>query len=78
MDDREGQAVIVIDRRRQRRDRFLVIWMIGTALWIAAMLISEAMIRPAPTFYAMAPLVAGGPALALVLGFGVLWWRARS
>jgi hypothetical protein len=67
----------VIDRRRQRRDRFLVLWMVGTALWIAAMLITEAMVRPALSFYVMAPLVFGGPTLALVLGFGVLWWRAR-
>lgn len=63
--------------RRQRRDRFVIVWVVGTALWIAAMLIAEAMIRPAPTFDVMAPLVFGVPAAALALGFVVLWWRAR-
>jgi hypothetical protein len=67
-----------IDRRRQRRDRFLLLWMIGTALWIAAMLIAEAVIRPAPSFYVMAPLVAGVPSLALALGFLVLWRRGSA
>jgi uncharacterized RDD family membrane protein YckC len=69
--------MIMLDLRRRRRDRFLIVWMIGSALWIAAMLIAEAMIRPAPEFGVMAPLVFGAPALALALGFCVLWWRAR-
>jgi len=67
----------VLDLRRRRRDRFLIVWMVGSALWIAAMLIAEAMIRPAPDFTVMAPLVFGAPTLALALGFCVLWWRAR-
>ncbi len=65
---REGQ--------RRRWHRFILLWMTGTALWIAAMLIAEAAIRPAPSFYVMAPLVAGVPALGLALGFLVLWLRA--
>ncbi len=66
-----------LDTRRRRRDRFLIVWMVGSALWIAAMLIAEATIRPAPEFAVMAPLVFGAPALALAVGFGVLAWRAR-
>jgi hypothetical protein len=67
-----------IDPRRQRRHRFLIVWVVGSALWIAAMLIAEATIRPAPEFAVMAPLVFGMPTLALAIGFGVLWWRARA
>jgi Kef-type K+ transport system membrane component KefB len=71
------RAMTALDMRRRRRDRFLVVWMVGSALWIAAMLIAEATIRPAPEFAVMAPLVFGAPALALAVGFGVLAWRAR-
>jgi hypothetical protein len=63
---------------RRRRNRFLIVWMVGTALWLAAMLIAQATIRPAPGFAVMAPLVAGLPALALAIGWFVLWWRARA
>jgi hypothetical protein len=66
-----------IDLRRRRRHRFVIVWMVGCALWIAAMLIAEATIRPAPEFAVMAPLVFGVPALALAIGFVVLGWRAR-
>jgi len=64
-----------IDLRRRRRDRFIIVWMIGTALWIATLLIAQAAIRPPPAFAVLAPLVAGVPALALAIGFGVLRWR---
>jgi len=66
------------DLRRQRRHRFVIVWVVGSGLWIAAMLIAEATIRPAPEFAVMAPLVFGTPALALAIGFAVLWWRARA
>jgi hypothetical protein len=66
------------ERRRQRWHRFVLAWMMGTALWIAAMLIAEAAIRPAPGFAVMAPLVAGVPALGLALGVLVLWWRGQK
>ena len=62
-------------RERQRWQRFILVWMIGTALWIAAMLIAQAAIRPAPSFYVMAPLVVSVPALGLALGFLLLWRR---
>ena len=61
----------------RRRHRFILVWMIGTALWLAVLLIAQAMIRPAPGFAVMAPLVAGVPALALAIGLAVLRWRAR-
>jgi hypothetical protein len=64
------------ERQRRRWQRFILSWMVGTALWIAGCLIAEAAIRPAPSFFVMAPLVAGAPALGLALGFLVLWWRA--
>jgi hypothetical protein len=64
-------------RERQRWGRFILVWMLGTALWIAAMLITQAAIRPAPSFYVMAPLVVAIPALALGLGFLMLWRRGR-
>jgi hypothetical protein len=63
---------------RRRRDRFLIVWMVGTALWLAAMLIAQAMIRPPPGFAVMAPLVAGVPAFALAIGLVVLRWRGRG
>jgi len=63
---------------RRRRNRFIIIWMIGTALWLASMLIAQAVIRPPPGFAVMAPLVAGVPALALAIGFAVLRWRDRA
>ena len=66
----------LLERDRRRWHRFILVWMIGTALWIAACLIAEAMIRPAPSFAVMAPLVAGVPTLALALGFLALRWRA--
>jgi hypothetical protein len=62
---------------RRRRNRFIIVWIVGTALWLAAMLIAQAVIRPPPGFDVMASLTAGVPALALVIGFGVLWWRGR-
>jgi hypothetical protein len=65
------------ERERQRWGRFILLWMLGTALWIAAMLITQAAIRPAPSFYVMAPLVVAIPALALGLGFLMLWRRGR-
>ncbi len=63
-------------RRRQRWHRFILLWMIGAALWLATLLIAQAAIRPAPGFAVMAPLVAGVPALALIVGGLVLRWRA--
>ena len=70
----------MLDRERQRRrwQRFILLWMIGTALWIAGCLIAQAAIRPAPGFFVMAPLVAGVPALGFALGFLVLWRRAAA
>ena len=64
-----------VERARQRRHRFILVWVLGTALWIAAMLIAEAAIRPAPSFYVMAPLVFGVPALGLGVGYLVFWRR---
>ncbi len=60
------------ETRRRRRNRFLLAWMMGTALWLAVMLIAQAAIRPAPGFAVMAPLVAGVPALALAIGLLVV------
>lgn len=65
------------ERARQRRSRFIILWVLGTALWLAAMLIAQAAIRPAPSFYVMAPLVCGIPALGLAVGFLVLRRAAR-
>lgn len=65
------------ERARQRRQRFILVWVLGTALWLAAMLIAQAAIRPAPSFYVMAPLVFGIPALGLAVGFLVLRRIAR-
>ena len=69
-------SMLLRERQRRRWQRFILAWMVGTALWIAGCLIAEAAIRPAPSFYVMAPLVAGVPALGLALGVLVLWWRA--
>ena len=63
------------DPARQRRHRFILVWVLGTALWIAAMLIAEAAIRPAPTFYVMGPLVFGVPALGFGVGYLMFWRR---
>lgn len=63
---------------RRRRHRFILLWMMGTALWIALMLIAEAEIRPAPSFDLMAPLVFGVPAAGLVIGLLALRWWARK
>ena len=63
------------DPERQRRHRFILVWMLGTALWIAAMLIAEAAIRPAPSFYVMGPLVFGVPTLGFVVGYLMFWRR---
>ncbi len=60
------------ERRRQRWHRFILAWMMGTALWIAVCLIAEAAIRPAPSFYVMAPVLVLIPALAFVLGIAIL------
>jgi hypothetical protein len=65
------------DEGHRRRNRFIIVWMVGTALWLAAMLIAEATVRPPPGFAVMAPLVAGVPALALVIGLIVVRWRSR-
>jgi hypothetical protein len=73
MVETEDRSTVV----RRWRTRFVILWMLGTALWIAAMLVTEAAIRPAPTFYVMAPLVFGVPALALVAGLGLLRWWAK-
>jgi uncharacterized RDD family membrane protein YckC len=64
------------DPERQRRHRFILVWMLGTALWIAAMLIAEAAIRPAPGFYVMGPLVFGVPTLGFIVGY-LMFWRLR-
>jgi hypothetical protein len=66
-----------VDDPRRRRNRFIIVWMVGTALWLAAMLIAQATIRPPPGFAVMAPLVAGVPALALVIGLVVVRRRPR-
>ena len=66
-----------IDDARRRRNRFIIVWMVGTALWLAAMLIAEATIRPPPDFAVMAPLVAGVPALALAIGLIIVQRRSR-
>lgn len=58
--------------RTQRRHRFLLAWMLGTALWISTLLIAQTFIRPAPVFAVMAPLAVALPALALILGFVLL------
>ncbi len=60
------------EAHRRRRNRFLLAWMMGTALWLAVMLIAQAAIRPAPGFAVMAPLVAGVPALVLAIGLLVV------
>jgi membrane protein DedA with SNARE-associated domain len=65
------------DRERQRWHRFILAWILGTALWLAAMLITQAAIRPAPSFAVMASLVVSVPAIALAIGFLVLWRRTR-
>jgi hypothetical protein len=64
------------ERERQRRHRFILVWVLGTALWLAAMLIAQAAIRPAPTFYVMGPLVFGVPALGFAIGY-LKFWRLR-
>jgi len=61
---------------RRRWHRFLLAWMMGSALWLAVLLIAQAAIRPAPEFIVIAPLLVGLPALAFV--FGVVWLRRRA
>ena len=62
--------------RRRRRHRFILVWVLGTALWLATMLIAQAAIRPALGFYVMGPLVFGVPALGFAVGY-LMFWRIR-
>lgn len=64
------------ERARRRWHRFILAWMMGSALWLAVLLIAQAAIRPAPEFFVIAPLLIGAPALALVIGVVLLRWRA--
>jgi hypothetical protein len=50
------------------RYNLLLLWVIGSALWVAAMLIYTAYTRPAPGFALMGPLTLGVPLAALSLG----------
>ena len=59
----------------QQRARFLVLWMVFSALWLSALLIYTAVTRPAPPFAEMAGLLVGIPALLLVAG---LFWPHRK
>jgi hypothetical protein len=55
--------------------RFLVLWMVLSALWLSALLIIEAAIRPAPSFAVMGSLLVGVPGIVLVAG--LLWLRRK-
>jgi hypothetical protein len=46
----------------------LLLWMLASALWVAAMLIYTAYTRPAPSFAVMGPLTLGVPLAALIFG----------
>lgn len=59
------------DNSRQRRNRFIAVWTVGTALWLSALLIFEALTRPPPPFALVAPLLVGVPAAALAIGLVV-------
>ncbi len=50
------------------RYNLLLLWVVGSALWVAAMLIYTAYTRPAPSFALMGPLTLGVPLAALIFG----------
>jgi hypothetical protein len=60
----------------QQMAKLLVGWMVFCALWLSALLIYEALTRPAPPFSLMASLLLGVP--AVVLAGGLLWVRRRN
>ncbi|MDX2103422.1 MAG: hypothetical protein EAZ99_02985 [Alphaproteobacteria bacterium] len=60
---------------RRRRNRFLILWVVGSGLWYALVAILQAAIRPAPGFAVVAPILVGGPLLALAAGLLILRWR---
>ena len=65
----------------QRTSRLLVVWMVFCALWLSALLIYEAMIRPAPPFTLIAsllqalPLVVTTPLVPDFAFLTLLSWR---
>ena len=50
------------------RYNLLLLWVVASALWVAAMLIYTAYTRPAPSFALMGPLTLGVPLAALIFG----------
>ncbi len=50
------------------RYNLLLVWILGSALWIALMLIYTAYTRPAPSFAVMGPVTVGVPLVALIFG----------
>ena len=50
------------------RYNLLLVWILGSALWVALMLIYTAYTRPAPSFAVMGPLTLGVPLAALICG----------
>jgi hypothetical protein len=59
----------------RRRNRFLIVWVVGSGLWFALVAILQAAIRPAPPFILVFPILVGGPLLALAIGLA--WVRLR-
>ncbi len=60
------------DIARRNRNRFLILWVVGSGLWYALVAILQAAIRPAPPFILVAPILVGGPLLALAIGLFLL------
>lgn len=60
----------------QTRNRFLIIWVMFSAFWLAGLCIAQAGIRPAPVFAVMAPLAVGGPLGFLLIGLLILKLRS--
>lgn len=57
------------------RNRLLVLWVVGSGLWVAAVQIFSGLTRPSPSFYVVAPALLGLPAVAFLVGW--LWLRMR-
>lgn len=66
------------ETRRRTRHRFLIAWMMFSAIWLAALLIYTAYTRPAPPFATLAPLAVGIPFIVLLAGLVTLALRRES